>query len=121
MIVNKSDKVDVISKHMDNKINVMIRNGKDLDGIINELETLKGKYDIILKNSPSVDIRYKYLYTHNVVADKFISDMQYAKTLMYNYSEFYKYSIYKIFRLISLRNKIIGKRIVVELPTEVCK
>ena len=112
------NKVDVVLKFVDTRISKMISDGKNFDYIISELELshdrFKSDMDKIMENG--VNTRYKYLFTHNEVIKKRITDIKFAKTLMYNYAEFGEYNLEKVFNLVKFREKISGEKIVVEVP-----
>ena len=114
--ISKFDKVGVLSTHMDNKVNRMILDGLDLDGIISTLQKSCNKFNEVINTTNQVDMRFKYLYTHNAVAKKLIEDIYYMKKLQNLYSEFNSYNTKKIISLIKFRNKAMGHKIEVEIP-----
>ena len=115
----KFDKVDVMNKHLDVKIDNMIKLGKDLDGIIEDLKISYGKFKKIMYSCGIVDARFRYIYTHNKLVDKLIVDIDNMKYILSECDEFSKYSISKIISLMKFRNKIIGDPIVVNVPESI--
>ncbi len=115
----KFDKVDVMTTHMDSKINNMIKEGLDLDGISKSINETISRFEIVINASDKIDPRFKYLYTHNRVGEKMISDIQFIKSLQKEYLEFSEYSTKRMIDLLRLRNKIIGKKVEVNIPESI--
>lgn len=115
----KFDKVDVMNKHLDVKIDNMIKLGKDLDGIIEDLKISYDKFEKIMYSCGTVDARFRYIYTHNKLVDKLIVDIDNMKYILSECDEFSNYSISKIISLMKFRNKIIGDPIVVNVPESI--
>ena len=106
MTFDKFDRTETILRHIDNLIVKWISEGKNFDSILIELKSKLEKFENTISNCKEDETRYKYLYTHNKVCRKRITDILYAKTLMFNYEEFSKYSSSKMFGLIKLRDKL---------------
>jgi hypothetical protein len=115
MTLQKFNKTETVLRHIDAQIIKMISESKSLDTIIKELQEKIFKFEKTIDTCNKSEARYKYLYTHNKVCMKRIFDLMYAKKLMFNYSEYSKYSNTKIFNLIKLRDKI-SEKFVVEIP-----
>lgn len=107
MTVQKFDKVDTITKHIDGLIIKSItQEGKNISEIIEFLNDKRMKFEKVIENCEKTEIRYKYLFTHNRICEKRILDFYFIENLTYNYKEYNDYDLKKLFSLIQLRDKI---------------
>lgn len=106
MTLQKFDKVDTITKHIDGIIFKNISEGKSISEIIELINDKRTKFEKVIQNCNKSETRYKYLYTHNRVCEKRILDFYYIENLAFNYKEYREYSLKKLFSLIQLRDKI---------------
>lgn len=102
-------KEKLVNKYFDKIIIEKVLSNYCLDKIIEILEDKKS--EIVSKIPISVGSKLEYLIIKYLVIKKKIDDLNYGKTLIFNYSEYSKYSTQKIFKLIKLRDKLLPKDI----------
>lgn len=101
------DKLKVCFSHIDIQIMNYIKDGKDVNSIKKELQNKILKFQNILSDLKEGEPRYYFLMAHNYVCEKRIGDLELIETLQFEYIEYSKYDIKKMFNLIKLRDKIL--------------
>lgn len=109
---NSLERTNTVLRHIDSVISKLISDGVDIDLLIEKLEEKLSKFEKTIANCNESEVRYKYIFTHNEVCRKRISDLIYAKSLMYSYDEYSEYSYMKLFNLIKFKDKFGDKFIV---------
>ena len=114
------NKTDLLYRYVDNKIETLIKEGGQLNSIIEELES---NYDHFTKkmsesdlNDPIQKSRHNYLFTRVRILERRISDFYFLKNLVIQYDEYKTYKMDKLFTLLKLRDKINTYKYVVEIP-----
>lgn len=112
------NKTDLLYNHIDTKINQMISRGDSIDIIIENLQSTHDRFQKKVLISKIVDSRFRYVYTHNEVIKKRISDFEFIKQLVNKYPKYNSLSNHKIFQLIKLKDKISCDKLVIELVVD---
>lgn len=112
------NKTELLFSHIDNKIVQMISRGNTIDMIIESLQATHDRFQERVLKSTVVDSRFRYVYTHNEVARKRISDFRFIKTLVAENPEYGGLSLFKMFKMIKLKDLMSREKFVVEIKIE---
>lgn len=113
--MEKFNKTELLFTHIDNKITQMISNGKGIDVVIETLQQTHDRFQERVLTSDKVDSRFRYVYTHNEVAKKRISDFRFIKEMVDRNPQYRGLSNFNLFKMIKLRDKLASEKFVVEI------
>lgn len=112
------NKTELLFNHIDRRIINLINSGKTIDEVIETLETTHKNFQSKVLSNSTLDSRFRYVYTHNIVISKRIEDFYFIKTLQWNYKRFSSTSLINMFNLIKLRDKLDKDKLVVEISAD---
>lgn len=96
----------------------MISRGNTIDMIIENLQASHDRFQEKVLKSTVVDTRFRYVYTHNEVARKRISDLRFLKNNIATNPEYGGLSLFKMFKMIKLKDMMSKDKLVVEIKIQ---